>query len=294
MPSQPISPISPLPPGTALITGASSGIGEGFARRLAWEGYDLIVVARRRERLEALARRMRAQHGVDVEVLAADLLQPDGLQAVEDLITAEPFLTLLVNNAGVDGDPEPTIRLHVDALTRLTHAALPGMVERGAGAVINVASIAAFRTVKNAGLPYMTTYAATKAFDVTFCLRLHDELRGTGVQVQALCPGWTVTEMAGPDNEELQGVVPAEAWMSADDVVQASLAGLALGEVVCLPSLEQANLLDELERLKNAILARAGTSGVLASRYREGAPADAAEGTAKPAPAAAPRRGPDR
>jgi short-subunit dehydrogenase len=257
------------PPGVALVTGASSGIGEGFARRLARDGYDLIVVARRRERLESLARSLRADHSVDVEVMTADLRDPADLASVAARVASEASLSLLVNNAGIQGDADSEIRLHVDAVAGLTRAGLPGMIERGGGDIVNVASIAAFRTTRNAGLPHMTTYSATKAFIVTYCMRLHDELRGTGVRVQALCPGWSPTEMADPGDAELERVVPADAWMPVDDVVQASLAGLAQGEVICLPSLPDPGLLAELTRIKNAISALAGTTGVLASRYRE-------------------------
>lgn len=255
------------PPGVALVTGASSGIGEAFARRLAREGYDLILAARRGDRLGALARELEDRHGVGVEVILADLRRPRYLDMVEHRMVAEPDLSLLVNNAGTQDDEDSMIRLHVDALVRLTRAALPGMIERGTGDIVNMASIAAFRTTRNARLPYMTTYSATKAFVVTFCLRLHDELRGTGVRVQALCPGWVATEMVGP--EDLAEAVPAAAWMPVDDVVQASLAGLAQGEVICVPALEDVHLLAELNRIKNAITAQAGTSGVVASRYRE-------------------------
>ncbi len=258
-------------PGRALVTGASSGIGAAFARRLAQDGYDLVLVARRRERLDALAIELQRDNEVSVEVLVADLRAPDDLQVVAQRIEGMPSLTLLANVAGVADDEEAMIQLGVTALVRLTRAALPGMIGRGTGSIINVASVAAFRTSLGLGPGFgpllMTTYSATKAFAVTLCQRLHEELRGTGVRVQALCPGWTPTEMANP--EALAGIVPPGAWMPVDDVVQASLTGLSRGELVCVPGLAQTDLLDELDRIKDAIVAQTMT-GDLASRYLSG------------------------
>jgi short-subunit dehydrogenase len=255
--------------GRALVTGASSGIGVAFARRLARDGYDLILVARRRECLEALASELQREHDVSVEVLVADLRAPDDVHMVERRIVGTPPITLLVNSAGVADDEEVMIQLGAVALVRLTRAALPGMIDRGTGSIINVASAAAFRTSLGLGPGLlMTTYSATKAFAVTFCQRLHEELRGTGVRVQVLCPGRTPTEMANP--EALADIVPLEAWMPVDDVVHASLAGLKQGELVCVPGLTQTDLLDELDPIKDAIVAQAATTGVLASRYLSG------------------------
>jgi len=224
----------------ALITGASVGIGAAFAERLARDGHDLVIVARDRERLEARAQHLRNEAGVQVEVLPADLTEPAELHVVEDVV-ADAQLDLLVNNAGcgtigkfaeLDADREEAeIRLNVVALVRLTRAALSGMLQRGSGAIINVSSMAALQPV-----PYNATYGATKAYVNSFTEALHEELRGTGVRVQALCPGFTRTEF-----QERAGVdvsrVPEMAWMSADAVVEASLAGLRRGDLVCVPGL---------------------------------------------------------
>jgi len=225
----------------ALVTGASSGIGEAFARALGREGWDLVIVARRRRRLAALAREIAAAHRVRVEPLGADLTKPAGLRAVGDRIVRERRLELLVNDAGlgdfkpfIESEPgraEAEIRVNVLALVRLTHAALPGMVRRGRGAVINVSSTAAF-----APCPRFAIYGATKAFVNSFTEALHVELQGTGVRVQALCPGLTTTEVftkAGADTAGLPGFL----WMEPEVVVEESLAALAKDSVVCVPGL---------------------------------------------------------
>ncbi len=227
---------------TALITGASSGIGREFARQLAARGDDLVVVARRARRLEELAADMRETHDVEVEVLPADLTEQDGLRAVEDRLTdAASPVDLLVNNAGfgthgpfheLDPDREEAeIRLLVLAVSRLTHAALPGMLERGRGGIVNVSSMAGFQP-----LPYSATYAAAKAFVTSLSQSLHEELRGSGVQMLALCPGYVHTEfhdVAGIDRSD----VPSAAWLQARDVVSDALAALDRGEALCVPGL---------------------------------------------------------
>lgn len=231
------TPGSPKP--CALVTGASSGIGAAFARRLARDGRDLILVARSLERLEELAEQLRARHGHTVTVISADLTQPPDLRMVEERVASDAGLDLLVNNAGfgtigeflkLDPDrEEEEVRLNVIALQRLTRAALPGMVERKRGAIINVSSMAGLQPG-----PCNATYSATKAFVNSFTEALHEELRGTGVQVQALCPGFTRTEFqqrAGIDTSDL----PSFAWMTAEAVVDASLAGLGRGDVVLVP-----------------------------------------------------------
>lgn len=225
----------------AVVTGASSGIGHAFATRLARDAYDLLVVARRRDRLEELAKRLTEAHGHSVEILDRDLTRADQLRDVEERIRGQATLELLVNNAGfgtagafAELDPdheEEEIRLNVIALARLTRAALPVMIERGSGSIVNVSSVVAFQPD-----PYNATYGATKAFVNSFTEALHEELRGTGVKVQALCPGATRTEFqhsAGLDTSK----VPSFAWQSAEEVVEASLAGLQKGELVCVPGL---------------------------------------------------------
>ncbi len=221
----------------ALVTGASSGIGAAFATGLARDGYDLTIVARTRDRLEALAQRLRAQGGA-VEVLVADLSAPGGVDATAAAITAAP-LALLVNNAGfgtvgpfAELDPareEEEIRLNVIALMRLTRAALPSMLARGQGGIVNVSSIGAFQPG-----PYNATYSATKAWVNSFTEAVAEEVRGSGVRVLALCPGFTRTEFqerAGIDVSNLPGFM----WMSAEAVVDAALAALERAEIVCVP-----------------------------------------------------------
>ena len=224
----------------ALVTGASAGIGAAFAARLARDGYDLVLVARNRERLERLAEHLRKECSVDVEVLAADLTEHSELRIIEKLVE-DTALDLVVNNAGfgtagafvkLDADKEEQeIRLNIVALVRLTRAALPGMVARRRGAIVNVSSMAAFQPA-----PYNITYGATKAFVNSFTEGLHEELRGTGVTVQALCPGFTRTEFqerAGIDVSNL----PAFVWMTPEAVAEASLAALRRGDLICVPGL---------------------------------------------------------
>lgn len=218
----------------ALITGASSGIGEMFARRLAARGYDLILVARRGDRLRLLASSLVAQ----TEIIEADLTLESGLQAVERAIQDCPRLELLINNAGfgtlkrfwvadLDGQ-EQMHRLHVMATVRLTHSALRGMTERNTGAVVNVSSVAAFGQSEG-----NVSYCATKAWMNAFTLGLDMELRGAGskVLVQALCPGFTYSEFhdtLGVDRKNIPGFL----WLSADEVVTASLRGLERRKVI--------------------------------------------------------------
>lgn len=220
----------------ALVTGASAGIGAVFARKLSQQGYDLILVARRRDRLDVLARELGG-----TEVLAADLTLDADLRRVEDWILAEPRLELLVNNAGfgIEGPfferplegQDHMHRLHVMATLRLTHAALRTMVPRRKGAIINVSSVAGFGQT-----PGSVSYCATKAWMNSFTEGIDLELRSAGspVKVQALCPGFTRSEfhdVAGVDRNR----IPRRLWMSAEDVVDASLAGLAEGKLFVVP-----------------------------------------------------------
>lgn len=220
----------------ALVTGASAGIGAVFARKLSQQGYDLILVARRRNRLDVLARELGG-----AEVLAADLTLDADSKRVEDWIAGEPRLELLVNNAGfgVEGpffdraleSQDQMHRLHVLATLRLTHAALRVMVPRRKGAIINVSSVAGFGQT-----PGSVSYCATKTWMNSFTEGLDLELRAAGspVKVQALCPGFTYSEfhdVAGVDRNR----IPRRLWMSAEDVVDASLAGLAQGKLFVVP-----------------------------------------------------------
>ena len=225
----------------ALVTGASAGLGTCFARRLAGQGYDLVLVARRRERLEALAGELARRHGARVEVLPADLTREAELKSVEDRIALTENLEFLLNNAGFGTvgpfyeaaveSQDAMHRLHVIATLRLTHAALRKMTARGKGAVVNVSSVAGFIP-----LPNTTSYYATKAWMICFTEAIYLELRSAGspVRVQSLCPGYTLTEfhdVMGFDRKQ----VPASLWMPAEKVVEASLEGLARGDLIVVP-----------------------------------------------------------
>jgi short-subunit dehydrogenase len=245
----------------ALITGASAGIGACFARALARRGYALILVARRRDRLESLARELEAGFGVRAEALPADLASDEGIAEVRERIL-KTELDLLVNNAGF-GAPgcfwetdlevqDKMHRLHVLATERLTHAALGGMAARRRGAVINVSSVAAFAQGGN------TSYGATKAWMNSFTEGIYLELKRTNspVRVQALCPGFTYSEfhdVAGMD----RALVPKSWWMEAEEVVAASLAGLERGELIVVPGLRYKVLVRILRALPSPLL-RAG------------------------------------
>jgi hypothetical protein len=220
----------------ALVTGASSGIGEVFARKLSGKGYRLVLVARRKERLEKLAAELRG-----AEVLASDLAADSGLRAVERRIAAEPRLEFLVNNAGfgVQGGfceagleaQDRMHRLHILAIERLTYAALKGMVQRRKGNIINVSSVAGFLTT-----PFNVSYCATKAWINSFTEGLHLELRciRSPVRVQALCPGFTETEFHQAMGVD-RGVIAQSLWMSAEKVVDASLRGLKRDRWMVVP-----------------------------------------------------------
>jgi short-subunit dehydrogenase len=257
---------------SALVTGASSGIGQAFAAQLAETGHDLIVVARRRDRLEALAQRLGAAHGAKVEVLVADLATSAGVDAVARR-AAEAPLDLLVNDAGfgayrsfVELDPkvaDDLLSVLVRAVVQVTRAALPGMVARGRGGVINVASLLALSgSVTAPYLPRRAIYAGSKAFVLAFTQLLAGELAETGVRIQVCLPGVVKTEFHDVQGMDLSHV-PS---MSADDVVRGALAGLARGEVVCIPALGDAETFAAVGQAQQAVFAAARTT-TLASRY---------------------------
>lgn len=247
------------PQKVALITGASSGIGAAFAQKLAAQNFNLILAARRQERLAGLAAALEKQYAICADILVADLAQPQAVEQVEHRITRLERLDLLVNNAGfgTTGDFTHTnfsrqlemIHLHVLAAVRLTRAALPGMVKRGQGAIINVSSMAGFIP-----MPHNVTYCATKAFLNSFTEALHLELAGTGVQVQALCPGFTRTEFHNAPGFS-RSRIPNLLWMPAGKVVDGSLKALAAGQVVCIPGFKN-RLLYSLIHLTPAPLRR--------------------------------------
>ncbi|WCJ60377.1 SDR family oxidoreductase [Fontisphaera persica] len=233
---------SALPTGTALITGASSGIGAEFARQLARRGQRLVLVARRAERLEALARELKQVHGVTIECLSADLAETSGQELVAQRLQGTPPVEWLINNAGFGSGglyhetkaPKQMamIEVHVKATARLIRAVLPAMVQRRQGVIINVASIAAFAMV-----PTSAMYSSTKLWMVGFTKALAAELEGTGVHIQALCPGFTHTEFH--DTEEYRHfnrqVVPSFCWMTAAEVVRQSLHAVERGSGVFIP-----------------------------------------------------------
>jgi short-subunit dehydrogenase len=231
----------------ALVTGASSGIGEQFARLLAERGVATVLVARSADRLGEIATDLRTAHGGsaggDVEVLTADLLETGDLERVTDrLRDADAPVDLLVNNAGsgqvglfadLDVDAaETVVRLNTIVPMRLTHAALPGLTARG-GAILNVTSVASFQPV-----PRMATYAATKALLSSWSQALYEELRGTGVTVTALAPGFTRSGFVeAADAEEVAAKIPGFVWDSPEDVARAGLDGVEKGRAMVVPSL---------------------------------------------------------
>jgi uncharacterized protein len=227
---------------TALITGASSGIGEVFARQLAAASCDLILVSRSGDKLQRLADRLTADHDRRVEVIAADLSQPaPGAALAAAVAQLGMEVDLLVNNAGFGTvgafhkqDPareQQEIALNAAAVVDLAHAFVPGMVQRGSGGIINVASVAAFQPV-----PRMAVYAATKAFVLSFSLGLWGEYRGRGLRVVAVCPGPVDTNFFdATGNAKLRSSVPDRIMLSPESVVAGSLKALARGDTVYVP-----------------------------------------------------------
>jgi short-subunit dehydrogenase len=227
--------------GTALITGASTGIGAIYADRLARRGYDLILVARNRKRLDEVAKRLTEETQRAIEVVAADLNKQPDVERVESLLREDASITMLVNNAGVgasapllDSDIEQManlITLNVSALTRLVYAAVPGFVARGTGTIINIASIVALAPELLNGV-----YGASKAFVLTLSRSLHHELAGKGLRIQAVLPGAIATDFWDTAGLPIKNL-PTGMVMTTGHLVDAALAGLDLGEVVTIPSL---------------------------------------------------------
>ncbi len=233
--------MSPLPQGWAVVTGASSGIGAIFARKLAARGHDLVLVARGKERLKALADELSKAHGIRAEVLAADLSDPEQLATVEKKLEALSPLGIVVNNAGfglegpfgkVTADElEQMLKVHLVASVRLTRAALPVMLHQRSGAIVNVSSVAAYT-------PFFpgAAYGASKAYLNYLTQALATEHRGRGLRFQALCPGFTRTEFHQRAKLNATGV-PGIGWLRAEDVVESSLRGLEKGKVIVVPGL---------------------------------------------------------
>jgi short-subunit dehydrogenase len=244
--------------GLAVITGASSGIGAIYADRLARRGYDLLLVARDQIRMLDLARTLERTTGSNVDIMAADLTDTSDLASLEQFLREDSRVTLLVNNAGIGAtapllnsdvnDMSRMIALNVNALTRLTYAVVPAFVKRGAGVIINIASVVAIAPERLNGV-----YGGTKAFVLGFSQSLRHELAGTGVKVQVVLPGATATNFwktAGRPVESL----PREIVMSAEDMVDAALSGLDRGEFVTIPALPDAGQWESYEAKRQALM----------------------------------------
>jgi short-subunit dehydrogenase len=225
---------------TALVTGATSGIGAAFARRLAVEGYDLVLVARDEARLTGFAADLTDRHKVGATVLAADLATPDGCVRVEQRLADEAApVDMLVNNAGISLNrafirsnveaEERLLRVNVHAVMRLTLAALPGMVQRRRGDVVNVSSVAGFGAAQSG-----STYGASKAWVTNFSQSIAPSVRGDRVRVMALCPGYTRTEFHDRAGIDMSGT-PGWLWLSAEAVVRDGLHDLRRGRTVSVP-----------------------------------------------------------
>jgi short-subunit dehydrogenase len=225
----------------ALVTGASSGIGESMCRQMAANGTDLVVVARNCEQLESLATELRARSGVRVEVLPADLASSAGQRVVEDRVEAtDESVELVVNNAGfgfngafgdVERDDEDAeLQVNVVALMRICHAAVGRMHSQGWGGILNVSSVASFQPT-----PGGANYGASKAYVTSFTLALHEELREAGVHVSVLCPGLTRTGFQERNgwNDETPGIL----WQNADEVAAAGLSGVASNRAMVVPGI---------------------------------------------------------
>lgn len=256
----------------AVVTGASSGIGAIYADRLAARGYDLLLIARREDRLQSLAQRLQQQYAIDVSTLKADLSHDDGIREVEQRLRSDDRVALLVNNAGsarmgaflsVDVDEHETIHtLNTTALMRLSYAALSRFSAQNNGTLINIASVLAFHAWSGSAV-----YSATKAWVVNFTRGLQDEFADSNVRIQAVLPAATATEIW-----DLSGVAPATlpegSVMSAEDLVDAALTGLDNAEHVTLPPVHDLALWDDYEQARLALFATSRT-GVPAPRYQK-------------------------
>lgn len=251
---------------TAVITGASSGIGAVYADRFAQRGYDLLLVARRGERLAALAAALEAQYQVQAQTLVADLATEDGQATVAQALAGNPTVSALVNNAGlarlaplaggVLQDTTAQIALNISALARLTHAVLPGMKASNEGLIINVSSALALHS-----LPISAVYSGTKAFVLSFSRGLQQELAATAVRVQVVLPAATATEVWDRSGVPLATLDP-DAVMAADAMVDAALAALDQGESITLPSVADAALIEGFETARAALFSSTNTGKV--------------------------------
>lgn len=263
---------------TALITGASAGIGAVYADRLAQRGHALVLVARRADRLTALAERLTHAHGVTVDVLPADLTQPAERLHVEQRLRDDERIGLLINNAGIASGSaialtppdvhEAMLQLNVIAPTRLTGAILPRLLQRGSGAIINIGSVLALTPDSFGG-----SYAASKSYLLSYTQALHAEVAAHGVRVQAVMPGVTRTHLQGEAGDRLKHL-PAAWVMEVAEMVDAALAGFDAGELVTLPSLPDAADWERYEAARHR-LAPMLSRDHAADRYKSDIPEDA-------------------
>jgi short-subunit dehydrogenase len=243
--------------GTALVTGASTGIGSVYAHRLAQRGYNLILVARNQKLLSNLASKIGTETGRHAEALVADLTVKADLKRVEQRLRSDSHITALVNNAGFGGaaklidsdvdEMDNMIQLNINALTRLTSAALPGFLERSNGLIINISSIVALSPELLNGV-----YSGTKAFVLNLTQSLHNEVKDKGIRVQAVLPGVTATPFWDRAKFPV-GNLPAELVMATEEMVDASLAGLDQGELITIPALPNIGDWDKFEEARKAL-----------------------------------------
>ncbi len=254
----------------AVVTGASSGIGSVYADRLAARGYDLVLVARRADRLQALADRLTTTFGTKIRVVGADLTREEDLTTVENLLKTDPAIALLVNNAGngklgsttemTEADVLSTIALNITALTRLSLAALPAFLARKSGAIINISSAVALHA-----LPIASLYSGAKAYVLNFSRGLAEEVAASGVRIQAVLPAGTATEFYDHSGIPLSAFDPAVV-MTTENLVDAALAGFDQGEAVTMPSVHDLGLWEEFEAARAKLFA-ATQNGAPAPRY---------------------------
>jgi uncharacterized protein len=255
----------PSPSSTALVTGASAGIGRAIAHELAARGHGVVLVARRKERLREVAEELADEHGIRAETVACDLANPASRARLRGRISELGLdVEVLVNNAGFatngpfhQSDPErelEQVRVLVEAGVALTSAFVPAMVERGRGAILNVSSTAGMQP-----LPYSAGYSAAKAYVLTFSEALHQELRGHGVIVSALCPGpvytdfWEIAGWEVAGGRSFERAVPRPAWISAEHAARAGISGLASGERVIVPGLGMRAAMEAVRYVPHAV-----------------------------------------
>ena len=251
------------PSHTAFITGASSGIGAIYAERLAARGYNLILAARREDRLQALADQLQARYAIQASILKADLSEEHGIAAVEQRLQQDPAIDLFINNAGtakLAGFLASTPREH-QAIHTLSYAALAAFTPRRRGTLINIASILALHT-----LPGSAVYSASKAWVLSFTRGLQEEFADSGVRIQAVLPAATATDL-WPTSGVALDALPSGTVMTTEDLVDAALRGLEMGEQVTLPPVHDLGLWETFEQSRVALFTSART-GQPAPRYR--------------------------